>query len=96
MRPRQVSLAAGRVRIRPWTVQVASRGLTDRDADCPAGYLGLVVAGSRGRARSSWAREVMSSLAKTLPRWYFTVRTLMYNRLPISWFDRPSRASRAS
>jgi hypothetical protein len=64
----QVSLAAGRVRIRPWTVQVASRGLTDRDADCPSGYLGLVVAESRGKVRSSWAREVMSSLAKTLPR----------------------------
>jgi hypothetical protein len=49
-----------------WTVRVASRGLADRDADCPAGYLGLVVAGSRGRARSSWAREVMSQLGEDL------------------------------
>jgi hypothetical protein len=29
------------------------------------------------RTRSSWAREVMSSLVKTLPRWYPTVRGLM-------------------
>jgi hypothetical protein len=46
---RQVSLAVGRVRIGPWTVQVASRGLADPDADCPGGYLGLALAGSRGR-----------------------------------------------
>ena len=37
----------------------------------------------------------MASLAKTLPRWDWTVRALMNNRLPISGFDSPSRASRA-
>ena len=37
----------------------------------------------------------MASLAKTLPRWYWTVRALMNNRVPISGFDSPSRASRA-
>jgi hypothetical protein len=35
--------------------------------------------------------EVESSSAETLPRWYFTVRTLINNRLPISAFDRPGR-----
>ena len=37
----------------------------------------------------------MASLAKTLCRWYWTVRALMNSLLPISGFDRPSRASRA-
>ena len=37
----------------------------------------------------------MSSLPKTLWRWYSTVRGLMNSRAPISGFDRPSRASRA-
>jgi hypothetical protein len=47
-------------------------------------------------ARRSWLRELMPSLAKTLPRWYWTVRALMNSRAPISGFDRPSRASRAT
>jgi hypothetical protein len=38
----------------------------------------------------------MPSLVKTLRRWYWTVRALMNNRAPISGFDRPSRAIRAS
>src|SRR4051812_30392630 len=37
----------------------------------------------------------MSSLPKTLWRWYSPVRGLMNSRAPISGFDRPSRASRA-
>ena len=45
-----------------------------------AGYSGLVVAGSRGSTRCSWLREVMASLVKTLPRWYWTVRALMNSR----------------
>jgi hypothetical protein len=32
----------------------------------PAGYSGLAAAGSLGRTRSSWLRELMASLAKTL------------------------------
>src|SRR6266566_3052884 len=43
----------------------------------------------------SWLREAMPSLAKMLPRWYWTVRALMNSRVPISGFDSPSRASRA-
>jgi hypothetical protein len=39
-----------------------------------------------GPARAAHGR-VMSSLAKTLCRWYFTVRVLMDNRRPISGFD---------
>ena len=54
-----------------------------------------VAAGSLARARSSWLRELMASLVKTLPRWYWTVRALMDNRAPISGFDSPTRASRA-
>ena len=48
-----------------------------------------------GRTRSSWLRELMSSLMKTLRRWYWTVRGLMNSRVPISGFESPSRASRA-
>ena len=51
--------------------------------------------GSLGRTRSSWVREVMSSLVKTLRKWYWTVRGLMNSRAPISGFESPSRASRA-
>lgn len=40
----------------------------NRDAGRPAGYSGRAAAGSLGRTRSSWAREVMASLAKTLAR----------------------------
>jgi len=53
------------------------------------------VAGSAGRTRSSWFRELMPNLVKTMRKWYWTVRALMNNRVPISGFDRPSRASRA-
>ena len=49
-----------------------------------------------GRTRSSWLREVMLSLVKTLLRWYWTVRALMNRRLPISGFDSPLRASVAT
>lgn len=38
----------------------------------------------------------MPSLVNTWPRWYRTVRELMNRRVPISGFDRPSRASRAT
>jgi len=51
----------------------------DRAAGRPAGYSGPV-ARSLGRVRSSWPREPMASLAKTLCRWYWTVRALMNNR----------------
>ena len=40
-------------------------------------------AGSLGRTRSSWLRKLTASLAKTLPRWYLTVRAVRYSR-PIS------------
>ena len=53
------------------------------------------VVGSLGRTRSSSLRELMSSLVKTLRRWYLTVRGLMNSRVPISGFESPSRASRA-
>ncbi len=46
-------------------------------------------------AAPSSLREVMSSLPKTLWRWYSTVRGLMNSRAPISGLERPSRASRA-
>jgi len=39
MRPAKVSLAAGRVRIRPWTVNVASRGLATPGCRLPCGLL---------------------------------------------------------
>jgi hypothetical protein len=55
----------------------------------------LALACSLARTWWSWPRELMASLAKTLARWYWTVRALMNNRLPISEFDSPSRASRA-
>ena len=45
------------------------------------------------RARLSWPREVMSSLVKILPRWYWTVRGDRNRRVPISGFDSPSAAS---
>ena len=45
--------------------------------------------------RRSWLREVMPSLANTLPRWYCTVRGDRNSRAPISGLDSPSRASRA-
>jgi hypothetical protein len=47
------------------------------------------------RARLSLPREVMPSLMKTLPRWYWTVRGDRNSRVPISGFDSPSAASRA-
>ena len=53
------------------------------------------MAGSPGMASPSWMREVMPSLAKTFPRWYWTVRALMNSRAPISGFGSPSQASRA-
>ena len=77
-----------------WTVRVASGGPAAR----PTGRRltrGPVAAGSRGSTRRSWLRELMPSLVKTLPRWYWTVRALMNSCAPISGFDRPSRASRA-
>ena len=41
-------------------------------------------AGSLGRTRSSWLRKLAASMAKTLPRWYLTVRAVRYSRAPIS------------
>jgi hypothetical protein len=38
----------------------------------------------------------MSSLVKTLRRWYLTVRGLMNSSAPISGLERPSRARRAT
>src|SRR5580704_5588807 len=68
-----------------------------QDADFDAGhYRGGTGSGSPGRTRWSWPRELMPSLAKTLARWYWTVRALMNSRAPISGLDRPSRASRAT
>jgi hypothetical protein len=78
---------------RDWPVLVWR--CADQVAGWPAGYSGSALAGSLGRAWSSWPREPMANLAKTLPRWYWTVRALMNSRLPISGFERPSRASRA-
>ena len=49
-----------------------------------------------GSARSSWLRELMSSLVNTLRRWYSTVRGLMNSWAPISGFDRPSRRAARS
>src|SRR5262249_23125008 len=46
---------------RPGSAPVTAAGL--------GGYRGAAVAGSRGRTRSSWPREVMSSLVNTLRRW---------------------------
>ncbi len=68
-----------------WPAQVASRD--------PAGGL---VSQAPVRARLSWPREVMPSLVKTLPRWYWTVRGLRNSREAISGFDSPSAASRTS
>jgi hypothetical protein len=47
---------------------------------------------SLATTRPSWLRELMSSVLKTLRRWYWTVRGLMNSRAPISGLDRPSRA----
>ena len=59
------------------------------------GERAAMVPGSLGRTWSSWLREVMSSLLKTLLRWYLTVRALMNSRAPISGLESPSRASLA-
>src|SRR5439155_20284543 len=50
---------------------------------------------SGGSTSTSWLRELMSSLLKTLPRWYSAVRGLMNSRAAICGFERPSRARRA-
>ena len=47
-----------------------------------------------GRTRSSWLREVIPTLVKTFPRWYWTVRALMNRRLAIS--DVGSRMGQAA
>ena len=47
-------------------------------------YSAWAMVGSLGRTRSSWLRELIASLVKTLPRWYWTVRALMNNWAPIS------------
>jgi hypothetical protein len=52
--------------------------------------------GCSGSTRPSWLRELMSSLVKTLWRWYSTVRGLMISRVPISRLESPSRARRAT
>jgi hypothetical protein len=58
-------------------------------------YAAWAKAGSLERAPRSWLRELMSSLPKTLWRWYSTVRGLMNSWLPISGLDRPPPASLA-
>src|ERR671911_2442858 len=60
-------------------------GLGGARPGTPAGadYSGLALAGSVVKTRSIWQREPIPSLAKTLPRWYWTVRALMNNRVPI-------------
>jgi len=50
------------VRIRQWLARLAGRGLTDRDADCPPGYLGLVVA-------ARWSRWPSCSFATASRPW---------------------------
>jgi hypothetical protein len=40
--------------------------------------------GQSGRTRSSWLRDSMPSLVKTMRRGYWTVRALMNMRTPIS------------
>lgn len=47
----------------------------ERDPGWPAGYSGVAVAESLARTRSSWLRELMASLAKTLPRWSGRMRS---------------------
>ena len=58
-----------------------------------SGHASRTALGPSGSARWSCRRELISSLVKTLPRWYWTVRALMNNRAPISGFDKPARAS---
>jgi hypothetical protein len=48
-----------------------------------------------GSASSSCTRELISSLVKTLRRWYWTVRADRNSWAAISGLDRPARASRA-
>ena len=69
-----------------------ARSVSSVGRRCQTGPTG---AGSADRTRSSWLRDVMSSLVKTLCRWYSTVRGLMNRRAPISELERPSRANRA-
>src|SRR2546423_15315300 len=61
----------------------------------PLGYTASAALGSLARTRGSWLRDLMSSLVKTLCRWYSTVLGLMNSCGPISGFERPSLASRA-
>ena len=66
----RLSCRAGRARIGQWAGLVASRDLSGRAlAGGRPGYRGAAVSGSPGRTRSSWLREVMPSLVKTLVRW---------------------------
>ena len=60
--------------------------LTDPLLTCPAATV---------RTQSSWLRELMFVLVKTLCRWYSTVRGLMKSRAPISGLEWPSHANRA-
>jgi hypothetical protein len=66
-----------------------------RDRGPPAPRPPSHAPGPLDRTLSSWLREVMPSLLKTLRKWYWTVRALMNMRAPISGLDRPSRAIRA-
>ena len=92
------------VRTRPTRSWAASEGAGDRSfiwngSGFPlAAFRFRALGGQPGgveSARSSWLREVRPSLAKTLLRWYSTVRALMKRRVPISGFVSPSCASRA-
>ena len=53
------------------------------------------VAAAVGHRLPELAAEVISSLVKTLARWYSTVRGDRNSWVAISGFDRPARASRA-
>ena len=51
--------------------------------------------GLAGQDAGELVRELMSSLMKTLRRWYWTVRGLTNSRVPISGLESPSRGRRA-
>jgi hypothetical protein len=71
---------------------VASHGLVDRDADCLRATTAWSWPG-RGVGPVELGAGVDVQLGEDIAHVYFTVRTLMNNRLPISAFDRPSRAA---
>jgi len=71
---RALPCARGQARV---TTRCASSSARTEGGDYCGGW---TVAGSLGRTRSSWLRELMPSLVKTLCRWYLAVRALMNSR----------------